>query len=462
MKSGALASDWAPAFAAVDRAAFLPALMWPFLPSDPQRPGDCAAARTITVDRHTDPDAWYGYADSDLSVVTQWDDGAHRGKQPGRVPTSSSSQPSVVFALLAAVDADAGMRVLDAGTGTGETAALLAHRCGAANITAIDVDPAVSAAARERLCTLGLYAEAVTGEALAGHPDRGPYDRLLCTFGVRSIPRAWMEQVRSEGVIVATYGTHYSSRDAVARLTVRSAGTASGPFLAGVEFMKARSHRTVWPDAEKYVKQWPASTDTAVQPDQLANAHHAISLTVPHVAHTTHTEPDGSPAAWWYSLIDRSWAAVRWPEEYGPGVVYQHGPRRLWDAVEAAHGWWETQGCPALDRFGLTAGPDGRHHGWTTPGTCCPGPAGDRRSDVDADKEPLAAWADRRDRRRESDRQITGRRRAEPLDPDARGRAAHLAPEGPRVLLELDGTSGEWVPVGVAENAVQASRFLSG
>ncbi|MFD6891727.1 DUF6087 family protein [Streptomyces sp. NPDC059957] len=51
-------------------------------------------------------------------------------------------------------------------------------------------------------------------------------------------------------------------------------------------------------------------------------------------------------------------------------------------------------------------------------------------------EEPLDQWADRRDRRRESDRQITGRRRAEPLDPTARGRAAHLAPDAPRMLLE--------------------------
>ncbi|MFD3939815.1 DUF6087 family protein [Streptomyces sp. NPDC058611] len=50
---------------------------------------------------------------------------------------------------------------------------------------------------------------------------------------------------------------------------------------------------------------------------------------------------------------------------------------------------------------------------------------------MDADREPLAAWAERRDRRRESDRQITGRRRAEPLDPAARGRAAHLTPDAP-------------------------------
>lgn len=81
---------------------------------------------------------------------------------------------------------------------------------------------------------------------------------------------------------------------------------------------------------------------------------------------------------------------------------------------------------------------------------------------MDAEGEPLAAWAERRDRRRESDRQITGRRRVQPLDPAARGRAAHLAPDAPRILLELDDESGAWMPVGVAENADQASRFLNG
>ncbi|MGP3636863.1 DUF6087 family protein [Streptomyces sp. 24-1644] len=78
-------------------------------------------------------------------------------------------------------------------------------------------------------------------------------------------------------------------------------------------------------------------------------------------------------------------------------------------------------------------------------------------------EEPLEQWAARRAQRRASDRQITGRRRAEPLDPAAaRGRASHLAPDAPRVLLELDVESGEWVPVGVADNAAEAAFFLTG
>ncbi|MFF1415822.1 methyltransferase domain-containing protein [Streptomyces sp. NPDC058289] len=355
MESGALTSDWAPTFAAVDRTAFLPPLMWPFLPGD-----EAAAAQAVTVDRRTDPAAWYGYADSDLSIVTQWDDGNHRGTDPGTVPTSSSSQPTVVFQLLAALDAEEGMQVLDAGTGTGETAGLLAHRCGAENVVTIDVDPAVSATARENLCRLGLYIETVTGDALAGYPAR-EYDRLLCTFGVRSIPRAWLEQIRPGGIIAVPYGTHYSNRDALLRLTAYGDGTASGRFKAGLEFMRARSHRTAWPTHDDYVTTWPGSTGTAVQPDQLADtdAEFVIGLAVPHITHTTFREEDGTRATWVYSLNDRSWAAVRWPEEDGPGIVYQHGPRRLWDAVEAACSWWEEQGRPGLDSFGLTFTPAG-------------------------------------------------------------------------------------------------------
>ena len=36
--------------------------------------------------------------------MTQWDDGAHTGAEPGTVPTSSASMPSVVAAMLRELD----------------------------------------------------------------------------------------------------------------------------------------------------------------------------------------------------------------------------------------------------------------------------------------------------------------------------------------------------------------------
>ncbi|MET9470293.1 methyltransferase domain-containing protein [Streptomyces sp. NPDC006544] len=375
MSSGALSSDWAPAFAAVDRALFLPRRMWPFLPAEhAQRPDGVAAARTITVDRGKDPAAWYGYADADLSIVTQWDDGDHQGEAPGRVPTSSSSMPTVVYSLLRETAAEPGMIVFDAGTGTGETAALLAHRCGAANVVSMDVDGAVTAAARTALAAVGDGPRVVTGDALAGHPDRAPLDRVLCTFGVREIPAAWITQVRPGGRITVPYGTHYSSRDALLRLTVHADGTASGPFVTGLEFMKARAHRLTWPDHADYVTTWPGATGAIVQPDQLADtdAMHALSLTVPHITHTLYAEDGGTPVGWWYSLTDRSWASVRWPDPEGPGIVHQHGPRRLWDTIESAYQWWEDQGRPTLSRFGLTLTRDGAAPWVDEPGNMVP------------------------------------------------------------------------------------------
>ncbi|WP_274565104.1 protein-L-isoaspartate O-methyltransferase family protein [Streptomyces spiramyceticus] len=350
--AGAMSSDWSPAFAGVDRALFLPELMWPF---------DMGAGTAVPVHRERDPDAWHGYADTDTPIVTQWDDGAHAGEEPGRVATSSASMPSVVFSMLRELDIDHGMRVLDAGTGTGETAALLAHRAGPGYVTTAEVDPGVSRAAAGRLRALGLHADAVVGDALAGHPNDHPYDRLLCTFGVRTIPGAWLRQTRRGGLIVAPWGTHYSNRDAVVRLAVGEDGTASGPFIMGVEFMKARAQRVTVDHGERVPEDWPTvavhSRSVLPDPDELADAAFVIGLGVPDVVHNAYVQPDGTRAAWFYSLCDASWAAVAWPGGPGPGEVYQHGPRRLWDEVEDAYGWWVREDRPGVDRFGLTITP---------------------------------------------------------------------------------------------------------
>lgn len=42
----------------------------------------------------------------------------------------------------------------------------------------------------------------------------------------------------------------------------------------------------------------------------------------------------------------------------------QHGPRRLWDEVEALHQRWTQLGSPTRDRLGLTVTTTGQHHYW--------------------------------------------------------------------------------------------------
>ncbi|MGK4586222.1 methyltransferase domain-containing protein [Kitasatospora sp. HPMI-4] len=246
---------WAPVFDAVPRALFLPDLIWAH---------DMATGKSRPVDRTADEAGWLAAAAADIPIVTQWDDGEHQGAEPGTVPTSSASMPSLVASMLDDLQAEPGMRVLEQGTGTGWNAALLSHRLGDANVTTVEIDPAVSAQARAALEGAGYRPTVVCADGALGYPEGAPYDRITATYGLRQIPRAWIEQLRPGGLILAPFGTHYS--DALVRLTVSGDGTASGPFLQPVEFMKMRAQRLRWPQNPPDGGTVAESTTTAVLP----------------------------------------------------------------------------------------------------------------------------------------------------------------------------------------------------
>ncbi|CAL9324404.1 methyltransferase domain-containing protein [Streptomyces sp. SudanB182_2057] len=356
---GALSSDWMPSFSAVDRAAFLPHLMWPY---------DMSTRSSVCVDKRADPDAWYAAADSNVPIVTQWDDGAHSGSDPGKLSTSSSSMPSTVFSLLRDLDVEAGMRVLDVGTGTGETAALLSHRLGQRNVTSVEVDATVAATARDRLFKLGFRPEVVVGDGFHGHAAAAPYDRILATVGLRRLPMDWVTQTRRGGVILAPWGTSYGNADAVVRLVV-DGGTATGPFTRLVEFMKLRAQRGPAIRPADYLSAGPLegagqSTVALAEEDfltgQFTDLPFVLGLRVPHCRQAVADKRGGEHPVWFYSLIDTSWACVLFRDGQEHALVWQSGPRRLWDEVRDAYDWWKERGSPDVTRFGLTIDSSGQ------------------------------------------------------------------------------------------------------
>jgi protein-L-isoaspartate O-methyltransferase len=125
----------------------------------------------------------------------------------------------------------------------------------------VEVDPAVSRKAGERLRAAGWHPAVVVGDGAEGCADHAPYDRILVTVGVRAIPGAWIEQTRPGGLIVAPWGTHFTHADAVARLTVHK-GTATGRFTRPAEFMKSRAQRLALPDHGAYDPSDGAETST--------------------------------------------------------------------------------------------------------------------------------------------------------------------------------------------------------
>ncbi|WP_346655824.1 methyltransferase domain-containing protein [Streptomyces sp. RFCAC02] len=365
LDSGALTADWAPAFEAVPRAAFLPDLMWPY---------DMATRASRAVDRRTDPATWERYAYADVPVTTQWDDGQHAGEAPGRLPTSSASMPSVVTRMLADLDVFPGARVLEIGGGTGWNAALLAARLGDRRVVTVEIDPAVAARARTALREAGASPHVVCGDGRDGYADGAPYDRLIATVGVRDVPPAWLRQTRPGGLIVAPWGTHYSNEDALLRLTVAEDGSASGPFLRPLEFMKLRAQRLDWDRFRDHVGPYPGDAAESATTVPLADLGEdrrfggpsfVLGLCVPHCAHLLDAGDEAS-TLWFFDMTEgsRCWASVTFRHGEPTATVRQSGPRALWDEVSGALEWWQGQGSPAIDCFGLTVTPDGTQHPW--------------------------------------------------------------------------------------------------
>ncbi|MEU6197359.1 methyltransferase domain-containing protein [Streptomyces sp. NPDC047061] len=143
---------------------------------------------------------------------------------------SSSSQPSLMARMLVALGVADGDRVLEIGAGTGYNAALLAHRLGDDDlVTTVDVEPEISESARRHLAAAGYRPAVVTGDGARGVPERAPYDRIIATCALPSVPRAWVDQCGEGARILTPVAT------GLLALTVRG-GCAEGRFLPSAAF----------------------------------------------------------------------------------------------------------------------------------------------------------------------------------------------------------------------------------
>ncbi|MGW0993570.1 methyltransferase domain-containing protein [Streptomyces sp. NPDC002520] len=139
---------------------------------------------------------------------------------------SSSSQPSLMARMLVALRVGAGDRVLEVGAGTGYNAALLAHRLGDDGlVTTIDLEPEITESARQHLAAAGYHPVVVTGDGARGVPERAPFDRIIATCALPTVPRAWLAQCRPGARILTPLAT------GLLVLTVQDAGHAEGRFL---------------------------------------------------------------------------------------------------------------------------------------------------------------------------------------------------------------------------------------
>ncbi len=116
------------------------------------------------------------------------------------------SQPGTVAFMLELLGAKLGDHILDVGSGSGWTTALLAHIVGPQGaVLGIERIPELVAFAKKNLERYDMLESATVEEAqpgTLGAPDAAPYDRILVSAGIEEIPDALVKQLRIGGVMV--------------------------------------------------------------------------------------------------------------------------------------------------------------------------------------------------------------------------------------------------------------------
>jgi protein-L-isoaspartate(D-aspartate) O-methyltransferase len=117
----------------------------------------------------------------------------------------TSSQPSTVESMLRLLDVRPGHKVLDVGSGSGWTTALLARLTGpTGRVIGVELQPELVARGIANLDRAGVpwasIHEATPG--LLGQPGAAPYHRILVSAMARELPEELVAQLHTGGVMV--------------------------------------------------------------------------------------------------------------------------------------------------------------------------------------------------------------------------------------------------------------------
>ncbi|GAA1483479.1 protein-L-isoaspartate O-methyltransferase family protein [Brachybacterium fresconis] len=123
----------------------------------------------------------------------------------------TNSQPYTVAVMLRLLDVPLGGRVLDLGSGSGWTTALLAQLAGpGGRVIGVERQEALIEPSRQALVAAdpaGVAEIRLARPGVLGAPEDGPYDRILVSAEAREVPHALLDQLAEGGVMVIPVGT---------------------------------------------------------------------------------------------------------------------------------------------------------------------------------------------------------------------------------------------------------------
>ncbi|MGW1000500.1 methyltransferase domain-containing protein [Streptomyces sp. NPDC002520] len=354
---------WAEAFATVPRHVFVPEWY-------EQETND----RGITVWRRrcTADEGALAAVYRDVTLVTGLDPATAEQVDAGAwagIPTSSSTLPSLMAGMLEDLGVQDGHRVLEIGTGTGYNTALLCARLGDERVHSVDVDEGLVDAAQQRLRGAGYVPHLMAGDGTQGYPSSRPFDRIIATCSVPSIPAAWIDQLRPGGLLLTDVALGIEG--GLVRLSHSADGQTRGFFTTTTgRFMPARSEARTYPAVERPARP-PA---TGARPTGLMAAEIrsnyplrlVLAFHLPGTEVVYYVDDNTGETSFQLQRDDGSWARVPLAGD-NQGMVTFGGDEGLWKQAEEAWVWWNAAGRPAQDRFGYAREPDGRAYVWHLP-----------------------------------------------------------------------------------------------
>jgi protein-L-isoaspartate(D-aspartate) O-methyltransferase len=243
-RNGRGVMDARAAVLAVPREPFIPEVIWVH--------GE--DAWSVPVRRDLEPERWKELARSDDSLVIQMDDG--KATEKGAWITSSSTMPEAIIIMIDALELKPRARVLEVGTGSGYSTAVLAHLLEAENVVSVEIDATLADRARHALERAACPVQVVTGDGTKGYAPGAPYDRVMVAASVHTLPYAWVEQTRPGGILVVPWESTFHPDAPLAKLVVAEDGTAEGRFLGPGFYMPVRDQRVSQGVIQETKRRW--------------------------------------------------------------------------------------------------------------------------------------------------------------------------------------------------------------
>ena len=180
---------------------------------------------------------------------------------------STISQPSFVLRMLDMLRLQPGQTVFELGAGSGWNAALMGHLVGPdGRVFSLELIPELARTAAETVQTVGIKnVSIVAADGGDGYPAGAPYDRVIFTAGAFDLPRAFHDQLKDGGLLMAVIklegggdslfvlqktGNHFESVDSMACAFVQLRGKYE---MEGLE-----------PAAPSTLPEWPQLQDQEV------------------------------------------------------------------------------------------------------------------------------------------------------------------------------------------------------